>query len=313
MVQRWCCVLWLDGAVYHVLICVQLWSCKQASKLQRPPATAMMHCCATDWPCFPHTYIQQHVHTCLVYVYCIVLHGMRTVIHRAVSCSTLGGGLSLRRSVCVRLPHWPLEGSAPAGDLTATRLPLTWPLVHRFFYQPGPGARGGPLCRTQTSKHCTAQYCTLLHYTVPLYRTALHCTAYLQSCRILSRSSLTAVLPCVSAPEPTMDTTQNARRALVLYGSETGSAQDVAEEMGRIAERLRFDTELAELNAISLVCEFSLHLPDHVLTAPRGNCCTTKSSSSPSPPPARANCLQIARLSGRRSAVRASAQDAFSR
>ncbi|KAL1605156.1 NAPDH-dependent diflavin reductase [Paraconiothyrium brasiliense] len=42
------------------------------------------------------------------------------------------------------------------------------------------------------------------------------------------------------------------RRALVVYGSETGNAQDVAEELGRIAERLRFDTEVAELNAISL-------------------------------------------------------------
>ncbi|KAF2751315.1 riboflavin synthase domain-like protein, partial [Sporormia fimetaria CBS 119925] len=42
------------------------------------------------------------------------------------------------------------------------------------------------------------------------------------------------------------------RHALVLYGSETGNAQDVAEELGRLAERLRFDTEVAELNAIPL-------------------------------------------------------------
>ncbi|KAF3033414.1 NAPDH-dependent diflavin reductase [Didymella heteroderae] len=45
---------------------------------------------------------------------------------------------------------------------------------------------------------------------------------------------------------------QSLRRALVLYGSETGNAQDVAEEIGRLAERLRFDTEVAELNAVSL-------------------------------------------------------------
>jgi flavodoxin len=51
-----------------------------------------------------------------------------------------------------------------------------------------------------------------------------------------------------------MASTQQARRALVVYGSETGNAQDVAEEMGRIAERLRFETEVAELNAITLVC-----------------------------------------------------------
>ncbi|KAF1833500.1 riboflavin synthase domain-like protein [Decorospora gaudefroyi] len=43
-----------------------------------------------------------------------------------------------------------------------------------------------------------------------------------------------------------------SRRALIVYGSETGNAQDVAEETGRIAERLRFETEVAELNAISL-------------------------------------------------------------
>ncbi|CAO2651666.1 Nn.00g042360.m01.CDS01 [Neocucurbitaria sp. VM-36] len=49
-----------------------------------------------------------------------------------------------------------------------------------------------------------------------------------------------------------MATAQQARRALVLYGSETGNAQDVAEEMGRVAERLRFETEVAELNAITL-------------------------------------------------------------
>ena len=47
-----------------------------------------------------------------------------------------------------------------------------------------------------------------------------------------------------------------ARRALVVYGSETGNAQDVAEEMGRVAERLRFHTEVAELNAITLVCQW---------------------------------------------------------
>ncbi|KAF2624803.1 sulfite reductase flavo protein alpha-component [Macroventuria anomochaeta] len=49
-----------------------------------------------------------------------------------------------------------------------------------------------------------------------------------------------------------MGDTQNLRRTLVLYGSETGNAQDVAEEMGRLAERLRFDTEVAALNVVSL-------------------------------------------------------------
>ena len=43
-----------------------------------------------------------------------------------------------------------------------------------------------------------------------------------------------------------------ARTALILYGSETGNAQDVAEEVGRMAERLRFDTTIADLDAVQL-------------------------------------------------------------
>lgn len=43
------------------------------------------------------------------------------------------------------------------------------------------------------------------------------------------------------------------RNALILYGSETGNAQDIAEELGRTAERLRFSTRVSELDAIGLV------------------------------------------------------------
>ena len=46
----------------------------------------------------------------------------------------------------------------------------------------------------------------------------------------------------------------HGRTALILYGSETGNAQDIAEEIGRLCERLRFQTQLAELNTINLVC-----------------------------------------------------------
>ncbi|KAI9852586.1 MAG: NAPDH-dependent diflavin reductase [Thelocarpon superellum] len=50
-----------------------------------------------------------------------------------------------------------------------------------------------------------------------------------------------------------MDGDQRPRRtALVLYGSETGTAHDVAEELGRMAERLRFMVRLAELNAVAI-------------------------------------------------------------
>jgi len=44
----------------------------------------------------------------------------------------------------------------------------------------------------------------------------------------------------------------HARRALVVYGSETGNALDVAADMGRLAQRLRFDTDVVDLNAASL-------------------------------------------------------------
>jgi len=41
---------------------------------------------------------------------------------------------------------------------------------------------------------------------------------------------------------------------LVLYGSETGNSQDIAEEIGRSAERFRFETSVEELDAVQLVC-----------------------------------------------------------
>ena len=42
------------------------------------------------------------------------------------------------------------------------------------------------------------------------------------------------------------------RTALILYGSETGNSQDVAEEVGRLAERLRFDTTVLDLDSVQL-------------------------------------------------------------
>jgi len=42
------------------------------------------------------------------------------------------------------------------------------------------------------------------------------------------------------------------RVALILYGSETGNAQDVAEEVGRMAERLRFDTNILDMDSVQL-------------------------------------------------------------
>ena len=44
------------------------------------------------------------------------------------------------------------------------------------------------------------------------------------------------------------------RNALILYGSETGNSQDVAEQLGRIAERLHFNTRVCEMDQVDIVC-----------------------------------------------------------
>ena len=43
------------------------------------------------------------------------------------------------------------------------------------------------------------------------------------------------------------------RSAIILYGSETGNALDFAEELGRITERLHFQTLTTNLDAVDLV------------------------------------------------------------
>ena len=47
---------------------------------------------------------------------------------------------------------------------------------------------------------------------------------------------------------------EQRRSALVLYGSETGNSQEVAEELGALAERLHFRSHVAELNQHKPVC-----------------------------------------------------------
>lgn len=44
------------------------------------------------------------------------------------------------------------------------------------------------------------------------------------------------------------------RNALILYGSETGNSQDVAEELARIVERLHFITRVCEMGLVDIVC-----------------------------------------------------------
>jgi hypothetical protein len=54
------------------------------------------------------------------------------------------------------------------------------------------------------------------------------------------------------------------RTALILYGSETGNSQDVADELGRMAERLHFVTRVSDTDAVEIVCPLS-NLPGPIL------------------------------------------------
>lgn len=51
------------------------------------------------------------------------------------------------------------------------------------------------------------------------------------------------------------------RSALILYGSETGNSEDVAEQLGRVAERLHFVTRVVEMDLVEIVCPLQLHAP----------------------------------------------------
>ncbi|KAI9167151.1 NADPH-dependent diflavin oxidoreductase 1 [Paramyrothecium foliicola] len=50
--------------------------------------------------------------------------------------------------------------------------------------------------------------------------------------------------------------TASDRSVLVVYGSETGNAQDLAEELGRLCQRLHFRTDVDELDAVGLLVIF---------------------------------------------------------
>jgi flavodoxin len=49
------------------------------------------------------------------------------------------------------------------------------------------------------------------------------------------------------------DARSRRRSALVVYGTETGNAQEVAEELGAVTERLHFLTHVLELDQVKPV------------------------------------------------------------
>lgn len=65
--------------------------------------------------------------------------------------------------------------------------------------------------------------------------------------------SVGEVCKCMCRMADTQAPGLRKRSALVLYGSETGNAQEVAEELGALAERLRFVTHVSEMDHARLV------------------------------------------------------------
>ncbi|TQN69663.1 NADPH-dependent diflavin oxidoreductase 1 [Colletotrichum shisoi] len=55
-----------------------------------------------------------------------------------------------------------------------------------------------------------------------------------------------------TGPEPARVADLPGRSMLILYGSETGNSQDIAEEIGRDAQRLHFKTKVDEMNGAQL-------------------------------------------------------------
>ena len=70
----------------------------------------------------------------------------------------------------------------------------------------------------------------------------------------------------MEAEERTNGTTREVaenRSLLVLYGTETGKSQEMAQEIGRAAEGLRFQTQVEEMNDVPLVSLTTTTKPPH--------------------------------------------------
>ncbi|KAF6842067.1 NADPH-dependent diflavin oxidoreductase 1 [Colletotrichum plurivorum] len=63
-----------------------------------------------------------------------------------------------------------------------------------------------------------------------------------------------------NGPEPANVADLPGRSILILYGSETGNGQDIAEELGRNAQRLHFKTKVDEMNGaqLSMLLKYTL-------------------------------------------------------
>jgi hypothetical protein len=92
------------------------------------------------------------------------------------------------------------------------------------------------------------------------------------------------------------------RSILILYGTETGNAQDIAEDLDQCAQRLRFSTKVEEMNNAQLVSSrVRIELRGPLLTCLRplrAGCSNIRSSFSSSRRLARGTCHEMHRRCG---------------
>lgn len=66
------------------------------------------------------------------------------------------------------------------------------------------------------------------------------------------------ILIIMSTFDPTSSYDEQERRLLILYATETGNAQDIADRVARAARRLQFRSQIMSVDCYSLVCRFSI-------------------------------------------------------
>ena len=66
------------------------------------------------------------------------------------------------------------------------------------------------------------------------------------------------ILIIMSTFDPISSYDEQERRLLILYATETGNAQDIADRVARAARRLQFRSQIMSVDRYSLVCRFSI-------------------------------------------------------
>jgi sulfite reductase alpha subunit-like flavoprotein len=68
----------------------------------------------------------------------------------------------------------------------------------------------------------------------------------------------------MSAGIPDESWSPPGRTILILYGSETGNSQEIAEDLDKCVQRLHFESRLAEMDSVQLVGFFLPSFKGHI-------------------------------------------------